>query len=315
VNTITHITMDDAHFFAGALIAHGWRNTDPDCVDRLYRQLVTITKLPPGYELAVSVATPEMEQAGRATGVNAAWSYAKCYRNMLDAQPRELAPCASAQGKPIGYMPAWAAAHMNDEVGGHRGWGVTTQIYREPMDGCAPIYLAPPEAARKAQILKGIGKMNGDGWKDSTRVGDVVFVWNTERPEPYTPGQFPRIASPGWSAGTEQYDFTPATADEARAAVEEIFAIRADEGEMPSAPSASSSDYEEVLAEHRRLVRELDVALNGQAGAAKQPSLCDIVRQVQREGIVMTPRITPNTLPDQRTALRQALNECAIRKD
>ena len=37
-------------------------------------------------------------------------------------------------------------------------------------------------------------------------------------------------------------------------------------------------DYEEVLAGHRRLVRELDVILNGD-GAAKQASLCDIVGQ------------------------------------
>ncbi|WP_263147771.1 hypothetical protein [Pseudomonas sp. RIT-PI-AD] len=40
------------------------------------------------------------------------------------------------------------------------------------------------------------------------------------------------------------------------------------------------ADYEEVLAGHRRLVRELDVALNGEAGAAPQASLCDIVGQV-----------------------------------
>lgn len=47
----------------------------------------------------------------------------------------------------------------------------------------------------------------------------------------------------------------------------------------------AAADYEEVLADHRRLVRELDVLLNGEAGAAKQASLCDIVAQVQREGI------------------------------
>ena len=41
------------------------------------------------------------------------------------------------------------------------------------------------------------------------------------------------------------------------------------------------ADYEEVLADHRRLVRELDVLLNGEAGAAKQASLCDIVAQVR----------------------------------
>lgn len=46
-----------------------------------------------------------------------------------------------------------------------------------------------------------------------------------------------------------------------------------------------TADYEEVLADHRRLVRQLDVLLNGEAGAAKQASLCDIVSQVWREGI------------------------------
>lgn len=39
-------------------------------------------------------------------------------------------------------------------------------------------------------------------------------------------------------------------------------------------------DYEEVFADHQRLVRELDIALNGD-GAAKQASLCDIVKQVK----------------------------------
>lgn len=39
-------------------------------------------------------------------------------------------------------------------------------------------------------------------------------------------------------------------------------------------------DYEEVIADNCRLVREMDVILNGEAGAAKQASLCDIVGQV-----------------------------------
>lgn len=35
-----------------------------------------------------------------------------------------------------------------------------------------------------------------------------------------------------------------------------------------------------------RLVREIDVAINGQGGAAKQASLCDIAAQIKREGLV-----------------------------
>ena len=38
--------------------------------------------------------------------------------------------------------------------------------------------------------------------------------------------------------------------------------------------------HEEVHEDHKRLVRELDVALNGEEGAAPQASLCDIVCQL-----------------------------------
>lgn len=38
--------------------------------------------------------------------------------------------------------------------------------------------------------------------------------------------------------------------------------------------------------DHERLVRELDVLLNGEAGAAQQASLCDIVAQVAKDGVV-----------------------------
>lgn len=71
-----------------------------------------------------------------------------------------------------------------------------------------------------AQILKGVGKINGDGWKDTTRKGEVVFVWNAEKPKPYAPGLYPRIGNEGWSASTSQYDFTPATCDE----IKDLFA-------------------------------------------------------------------------------------------
>lgn len=43
---------------------------------------------------------------------------------------------------------------------------------------------------------------------------------------------------------------------------------------------------EDVIEDHRRLVRELDVLINGEDGAAAQASLCDIVAQVAKEGLV-----------------------------
>lgn len=44
---------------------------------------------------------------------------------------------------------------------------------------------------------------------------------------------------------------------------------------------ACAKDHAAVMDGHRRLVRELDIALNGEASAAKQSSLCDIVAQVK----------------------------------
>lgn len=46
-------------------------------------------------------------------------------------------------------------------------------------------------------------------------------------------------------------------------------------------PKMTAADFDSVLANHKRLVRELDVLLNGEAGAAEQASLCDIVAQVR----------------------------------
>lgn len=54
---------------------------------------------------------------------------------------------------------------------------------------------------------------------------------------------------------------------------------------QPSADGLTIDDYKESFASHRRLVRELDVLLNGESGAAKQASLCDIVSQVESERI------------------------------
>lgn len=54
-------------------------------------------------------------------------------------------------------------------------------------------------------------------------------------------------------------------------------------------PRATAADYEEVLADHRRLVRELDVLLNGD-NAAEQASLVDIVAQLRT-----APRATGET--------------------
>lgn len=65
-----------------------------------------------------------------------------------------------------------------------------------------------------AAILRGVGKINGDGWKDKTKIGEVVYVWNAPLEPPYAAGQYPRIGCELWSASIEQYDFTPAGAED-----------------------------------------------------------------------------------------------------
>lgn len=70
---------------------------------------------------------------------------------------------------------------------------------------------------------------------------------------------------------------------------------------LAQAEQATADDYEEVLADHRRLVRELDVLLNGEEGAAKQASLCDLVGQVSA---IVRERRVPLLSPSQAEAER-----------
>lgn len=92
-------------------------------------------------------------------------------------------------------------------------------------------------------ILKGTGKINGDGWKDTTRIGDVVYVWNQMLPPPYAPGQYPRLGNSCWSASTEQYDFVPATLEEAKAYVEHLVEAAEARGEKRSQERAQKVVY------------------------------------------------------------------------
>ena len=50
-------------------------------------------------------------------------------------------------------------------------------------------------------------------------------------------------------------------------------------------------DYKEAYEDAKRLTRELDVLLNGEAGAAKQASLCDVVGQVASKRWMLVRRI------------------------
>lgn len=47
------------------------------------------------------------------------------------------------------------------------------------------------------------------------------------------------------------------------------------------------ADYEESFDSHRKLVKELDIIINGEEGCAKQASLCDIVSQLKGKEIII----------------------------
>lgn len=95
---------------------------------------------------------------------------------------------------------------------GPKCWGKTS--FSDEMMYCYCGSTDSPPGEMREAVLKGVGKVNGDGWKDTTTKGETVFVWNAEKPAPYAPGQYPRVGNEGWSASTLQYDFTPAAADD-----------------------------------------------------------------------------------------------------
>ncbi|WP_071556473.1 hypothetical protein [Pseudomonas aeruginosa] len=73
------------------------------------------------------------------------------------------------------------------------------------------------------------------------------------------------------------------------------------------AEQPTADDYEEVLADHRRLVRELDVLLNGEEGVAKQASLCDLVAQVRTLRLVHDNNVPTDNLGQSLLMLEFAL--------
>lgn len=140
-----------------------------------------------------------------------------------DAHSGYVEPASPAR-TPMGEPVAWIE-RQNDgtRYGEPKRWPPSDRArsYAQEMGRTIePLYAAASPARTlmgEPQVLKGVGKINGDGWKDTTTIGEVVYVWNAEKPSPYAPGQYPRIDNEGWSASTAQYDFSPASVDEVRA--------------------------------------------------------------------------------------------------
>lgn len=93
--------------------------------------------------------------------------------------------------------------------------------YREDLD-IEPLYADPvaSDADLRAEnevsvpILKGVAFKSGDGWKSTTKEGDVCFVWNKELPKPYAQGQYNRVGAEHLAVGTDEFKFEPASLDE-----------------------------------------------------------------------------------------------------
>lgn len=114
------------------------------------------------------------------------------------------------------------ADHVAGEVAALREWSEQKYGQAFSISACRDLLgvlkgANQTPAPNVPPILKGVGKINGDGWKDSTCKGEIVFAWNREHPKPYAAGQFPRVGREHWSASTEQFDFFPATLAEIEA--------------------------------------------------------------------------------------------------
>lgn len=73
-----------------------------------------------------------------------------------------------------------------------------------------------------AAILKGVARVSGDGFKDTTVKGDVVFVYAEPLPAPHGPGQYERIGFSGWTASSDMFDFKPTTRTEIKALINSL---------------------------------------------------------------------------------------------
>lgn len=132
-------------------------------------------------------------------------------------------------------------------------WSGTCEAeYSAAQDALSRLTSQPAQSDLvEAVVLRGVGKRTGDGFKDTTTKGEIVFVWNAELQPPYAPGQYPRIGCEGWSASTEQYDFGPATAEDVPA-IRSLFT-----------PTATQPDRESVL---REVKARLNQAYDGEPG-------------------------------------------------
>jgi hypothetical protein len=104
-------------------------------------------------------------------------------------------------------------------------------------------------------ILRGVGRYTGDGWKDCTKKGQVVFTYGRQLPRPYGDGQYERVGNICWTASVHQFDFRRAHLWEILPLIPAIIRDRKDKrlfafrwSRWPKATTASSVGMSEANA-------------------------------------------------------------------
>lgn len=134
--------------------------------------------------------------------------------------------------------------------------------------------LVPVDTVRRAASI--LGSQGFDVWDQLASELDGILTAPDVQGEPVCP-TCPTCYGRGWDMDC-QNEFRPATCPDCAGSGKAEHSITVQESDSAT---PDVSDYEQVLDDHRRLTRELDVLLNGEEGAAQQASLCDLVAQLR----------------------------------
>lgn len=146
-------------------------------------------------------------------------------------------------------------------------------VYSIELQNAAKAYLAYPQPSPEGKDADRRLELAGDRLKDVLYVIKCIMPWLT-----VTASDAYRVDKETITIQTSQaFDILNVFSF-----VDNNTLLQSSTVEIPADDALTVADYEECMADHRRLVRELDVLLNGD-GAAKQASLCDIVWQLKHE--------------------------------
>lgn len=170
--------------------------------------------------------------------------------------------------------------------------GITIEVLQRL---CLAYYEAAKQPASEQPLLNEFQKWFSDkyGWVPcigadgeylSRQARDEYVAWINKENE--QPDELPSLEQAwtkhlDWYAEAKGFITAPPSPKELFVAGWKAAACALDQQDDIALLIKTVADWEYASANNDRLVRELDVALNGEDGAAKQASLCDIVSQVK----------------------------------